>query len=141
MSRAAPASNAALTFSLLGGPLAWFVQLCAGYALSSWPCFPQDLRRPLPLPDYGWTSSAIALVSLAAFVIALAASLTGARAMRRNRAGEPAVRDSNRGGRIEATVLGRRCFLALWGCLAGAGFAVAIAFTAVQFWLLPRCAG
>jgi amino acid transporter len=36
---------------------------------------------------------------------------------------------------------GRTRFLALWGMLLGAGFAVATSLTAVAFFLVPRCDG
>ena len=36
---------------------------------------------------------------------------------------------------------GRTRFLALWGMLLGAGFAVATSLTAVAFLLVPRCDG
>jgi hypothetical protein len=36
---------------------------------------------------------------------------------------------------------GRTRFLALWGTVFGAAFAIAAAFTAVAFFILPRCAG
>jgi hypothetical protein len=31
-------------FALFGGPIAWFLQLCAGFALSSEPCFVDGMR-------------------------------------------------------------------------------------------------
>jgi hypothetical protein len=122
-------------FGLLGGPLAWFIQLCAGYALASWPCFPSEEHR-LRMPDsYAWTSSALIAVSVAAIVIALASFIVSRRAFDR-------TRDEEAGGHphlLEAGA-GRTRFLALWGMVFGAGFAIVTAMTTVAFFVLPRCA-
>jgi hypothetical protein len=126
----------ALTFGLLGGPVVWFVQLCAGVALTSWPCFPKDQPLPAPVGGFEWTWTATALVSLAAFGISLAAMLISHNLLRR-------TRDEEAGGHRHLLEVGtgRTRFLALWGTMAGGVFAVAIAFTGVAFYLLPRCAG
>ena len=50
------------TFGLLGGPAAWFAQVCVGYALASWPCFPREKHHLLPEPGYAWTSTALLAV-------------------------------------------------------------------------------
>lgn len=125
-----------LAFGLLGGPVAWFGQLCAGFALSSWPCFPNDQHMRIPLPGFGWTWSAIGLVCLAAFAIALSAMFVSSRLLRR-------TRDEDHGSHAHLAEVGagRTRFLALWGTIAGGAFAVATAFTAVAFFILPRCAG
>lgn len=123
-------------FGLVGGPLAWFVQLCVGDVLSSWPCFPQDERMLAPVQGYGWTWAALGLVSLAAVVTAVAASLVSRSINRRARA-------EHAGDYPDLLEAGSRRtrFLALWGMVAGGAFAVAAAFTAVGFFILPRCAG
>jgi hypothetical protein len=113
-------------FGLLGGPGAWFIQLCVGFALSSWPCFPQDQHELAPIRGYGWTWGALGLVSLTAVVIAVAAFAVSRGIYRRTH---------------DETGAGRTRFLGLWGMVAGAGFAVAAAFTGVAFFILPRCAG
>src|SRR5512140_3829668 len=56
-------------FGLIGGPAAWFIQLCAGYTLASWPCFPMDERRMFPLRNYNWTFAAIVAVSIGAVLL------------------------------------------------------------------------
>jgi hypothetical protein len=123
-------------FGLLGGPLAWFVQLCAGYTLASWPCFPLDEHRFLPQGGYGWTWDAIVIVSLAAVVVALAAFVVSRRIFNR-------TRDEGHGGdkHLLEVGSGRTRFLAVWGMVLGIGFAVTTAMTAMAFFLLPRCAG
>lgn len=123
-------------FGLLGGPLAWFAQLCAGYALASWACFPKDQRRLVPADAYAWTWNAMIVVSIAAFVVALIAFLVSRRLHLRTR-DERAVHHDQ----VLEAGRGRTHFLALWGMLAGGGFAVAVAFTGVFLIVLPRCAG
>jgi hypothetical protein len=131
--RALPAEG---LFGLLGGPLAWFIQLCAGYAMASWPCFPSDEHRLLPPSGYAWTWSAMLAVSVAAVVTALAAFLVSRRIYNR-------TRNEDAGGHqpLLEVGAGRTRFLALWGMVFGAGFAAAAAMNTVAFFLLPRCAG
>jgi hypothetical protein len=123
-------------FGLLGGPLAWFVQLCAGYIMASWPCFPLEQHRIVPQSGYTWTGEAIVVVSIAAIVVALAAFVVSRRTFNR-------TRDESRGGHqgLLEVGSGRTRFLALWGMVLGAGFAIATAMTTIAFFVLPRCAG
>jgi len=125
-----------LTFGLLGGPAAWFMQLCAGFALSSWPCFPGDQRLVAPALAWAWTRPATAVIALLAFAVALAAMTISGRLLR--------DASSERFGGSAAPAgmsTGRTRFLALWGTVAGGAFAVAITFTGIAFFTLPRCAG
>jgi hypothetical protein len=115
-------------FALAGGPLAWFVQLCAGYALATWPCFPADHRRLVPQNGYTWTFPLMVALLIAGVVVALLAFGVSWRTYAR-------TRDETGGDD------GRTRFLALWGMLLGAGFAVATSLTAVAFLLVPRCDG
>jgi len=123
-------------FGLFGGPLAWYLQLCAGYALASQPCFRDGHRMTLPLPALQWTWPAMILAMLAAVAVALLSLLVSWRAFRRIREEPPS--GSQHGAEIRA---GRTRFLALWGMLLGSAFALAAAMTAVAFITLPRCAG
>lgn len=128
-------SPLARIFGLWAGPAAWFLQLCVGYALASWPCFPQDIRQPAPLAGYDWTNSALLAVSAASFVVALAACFVSRQIYRATHD----VADAQPA--LVATGMERTCFLALWGMVFAAGSAVAIAATALSLLLLPRCAG
>jgi hypothetical protein len=123
-------------FGLLGAPLAWLLQLDAAYAMASWPCFPKDHRQPLPDAAFAWTAPAMLIAMLAAVAIALAAVLVSWRSYRRTR-GEG-------GGGAQQLLqagTGRTRFLALWGMLLGAGFAIATLAGAFAVMVLPRCAG
>jgi hypothetical protein len=130
------ASTFASAFGLLGGPLAWFVQLCAGYGLSSWSCFPKDERGLAPLVGVSWSWPTMVVLLVASVVIATAAFFAAYGNFRR-------TRDEGHGGHAHLMEVGagRTRFIALWGMLLGAGFAVATVIDAVAFLVLPRCAG
>jgi hypothetical protein len=123
-------------FGLLGGPGAWFAQLCAGYSLASWPCFPLEEHRLLPQPGYAWTWGAIVVISIAAIVTSVAAYLVSRRMFSRTRTESHADPQH-----LLEVGSGRTRFLALWGMVLGASFAVATAMTTIAFFVLPRCAG
>jgi Na+-driven multidrug efflux pump len=113
-------------FALFGGPLAWFIQLTASFALVSQMCLRGGERT--------WT--AMIAVTVAACLIALLATLVSWRAYAR-------TKDEKAGDHRHVLEVGsgRTRFLALWGVMLGAGSAMAIALTAVAFFVLPRCAG
>lgn len=121
-------------FGLLGGPAAWYLQLCAGYILASGPCFPHDTRRPLPLDGFDWTWPALVAILVCGVLVALAACLVSWRLLSQTQHASPDRQP------LEADIR-RTHFLALWGMVYGAGFAVATLITAVAYIVLPRCAG
>ncbi|MDB6092117.1 MAG: hypothetical protein JWN85_4901 [Gammaproteobacteria bacterium] len=123
-------------FGLLGGPLAWFVQLCTGYGLASWSCFPKDQRGLTPIEGAAWIWPTIIAMLVAAVVIALAACYTSWRLFRRTR--DEAAKGHHH---LMEVGVGRTRFVALWGVLLGGGFALATIINAVAFMVLPRCAG
>lgn len=125
----------ASVFGLVGGPLAWFVQMCAGYALASWPCFPKDHRMVSPLAGYAWTSPAMVIALVAGVAVALAALFVSWRELIRTRHANADQRHQIESG------AGRARFLALWGIFLGGGFALTTVITAFAFVVLPRCAG
>jgi hypothetical protein len=138
--RPAPRSNRVKLveslFGLLGGPIAWYLQLCSGYALASEPCFRAGHRTLAPPPGLHWTWSAMILLMTAAVAIALVSLLVSWRAFKRTRADDP-----SKAHQVMQVDTGRKHFLALWGMLLGSGFALAVAITAVAFVTVPRCAG
>lgn len=123
-------------FALFGGPMAWFVQLTAGYALESESCYPGWERRVALPSALGWTRAAMVAVMLAACLTSL---LALARSLRAHRISTQARQDEAAGA--VRTAADRTCFLALWGIIFSAGFAVASVLTLIAFFLLPRCAG
>jgi hypothetical protein len=123
-------------FGLFGGPIAWFLQFCAGYALASEPCFRGGERLAAPVPALRWTLLAMILSMAAAAAIALLSLLVSWRAYRRTKDEAP----GETAHLVEAGA-GRTRFLSLWGVLLGGVFAVATAMTGVAFLTLPRCAG
>ncbi len=123
-------------FALFGGPVAWFVQLCGGYALATQPCFVDGVRAIAPAANRNWTWPAMIVLMVAAVLVSLLALLVSWRAFQRTR--EEVHGDEQH---LMETGAGRTRFLALWGIVLGSGFAIANAFTAVGFMTLPRCAG
>jgi amino acid transporter len=123
-------------FALFGGPIAWFVQLCAGFALASEPCFAAGERMKAPLGPQLWTASAMTGLLLASILIAMMALWVSWLAFTRTRAeGEGDHRQ------VMEVGSGRSRFLALWGIFLSAGFAIATLLTAAGLYALPRCAG
>jgi hypothetical protein len=123
-------------FPLVASPLAWLVQLYAGYALASQSCFPGSERR-LALPArLGWTRAAIAVVMIAACLVSLLALASALRSHRRSR-GETRL-DL---GEVIRTTAERTCFLSLWGIIFGAGAASGSVLTLLAYFVLPPCAG
>lgn len=123
-------------FGVFGGPLAWFLQLCAGYALATFPCFPQHHRTVVPQSGYAWSFPVMVALLIAGVLVALAAFGVSWRTYVRTR--DEAGGDHRHLMEVGA---GRTRFLALWGMLLGAGFAIATSLTAIAFLLVPRCDG
>lgn len=123
-------------FALFGGPIAWFLQLCSGYALASAPCFREGQRMTAPAAQLQWTWAAMIAAMAAAVIIAGLSFLVSWRAFERTK-GEA----SGSSHELLEAGAGRTRFLALWGMLLGGGFGLATAITAAAFLWLPRCAG
>jgi len=121
-------------FLVFGGPLAWFLQLNADFALASNPCFFNNERAIAPQLAPDWTGGAMFGIALAAAAVALAATLTAWRAFTASKAKKRTGHALERGA-------GRARFLALWGIYLGIGSALLIAITAAVFFVLPRCNG
>jgi hypothetical protein len=115
-------------FSIIGGPLAWFVELNAGYALAGGPCFSGTERLLVPPPNLSWSHPSLFVLLIVCSVIAFVAFGISFLELRR---------------RVQATDAAptTEWFAALWGAVLGGGFCAATLLTAVGLIVLPRCAG
>jgi hypothetical protein len=131
-----PIPRSQIFFLLFGGPLAWFLQLNAGFALATQPCFLDSQRFPAPRSSLVWSWPAMIGILIAALAIALLSTVAAWRAYQRTKA-------ESSGDHLHLMEIGagRNRFLALWGICFGAGSAVVIIMTLVAFFVLPRCAG
>jgi hypothetical protein len=120
-------------FGVVGGPIAWYAQLCAGYALASSPCFADGHLIP---SASAWTWSAM-VASLILGVLAAAAAGWVSLRFLASRSGTPIASSQP----LIGVRRGRTHFLALWGALLGGGFAVASLVGVVAYIVLPRCGG
>jgi hypothetical protein len=78
--REAPVGLRALWFGLLGGPIAWTLQLLVDYPLVAHYCFPDAARRTVPTIDS--LHLLVSMVSILALLVAAAALLTAIRSWR-----------------------------------------------------------
>jgi hypothetical protein len=120
-----------LLVALAAGPATWALQLVAGYAVSSYACFPHDVaRRQAPPP--GWSSEAAILmaINLACLALDAAALVYTLRCLSGLGWNGGAARDVRRG---------RTRFLALCGVMASAGFAGAIVVNTANIVMVPTC--
>lgn len=129
-------SSLTVLFVVAAGPTAWFLQLCIGSLLSSWPCFPTDVRLIEPTAGYHWTRAAAIALQIASAILSAVAGLVAWRIYRRTmEAPEP-----RSPGAIEIGH-GRTRFITLWGVIYGFSFAFASLLTLAGFILVPRCVG
>ena len=129
-------STGKAAFLLFTGPLAWFAQLCIGYGLMSWPCFPHDEKLMAPLAGYEATRAIALVLLLACAVLAAVSGFVALRTLRE-------VKGEREGGHEDLIHIGhgRTRFTALWGAILGLGFAITTLATLAAFALVPRCAG
>jgi hypothetical protein len=78
--RGAPVGLAPLWFGLLGGPVAWTLQLLVDYPLVAHYCFPDAAKRIVPTIDS--LHLLVIIVSALALAVAIAALLTALRGWR-----------------------------------------------------------
>ena len=121
---------------LFGGPLAWYAQLCTGYTLTSWSCVSTAYRSHAPMSGLPWAWSAMVAATLAGVALSLTSLVISWRAYSHTH--DEASGDSRH---LMEVGEGRTRFLALWGMILGAGFALITSLTAVIFVMLPRCVG
>jgi hypothetical protein len=127
---------AALFFGLIGGPLAWSLQLVVNFALASHSCFPRDLpQNHLPA---GWEGvwNGLLAVNIGAILLALIATAVSYRNWHVTH-GE----DEGSTHQLVEAGEGRTRFLGFCGTLLGLGFFVAILFNSLALFMVPQCAG
>jgi hypothetical protein len=127
-------SRGRLAFVLYTGPLAWFVQLCAGEALTSQPCYRAAERLGVPVAG-GTHGAALTLILICAALAALA-GYSGLRLLRE-------VDTEVGGDRTDLVEIGqgRTRFIALWAAILGFFAAVVTLATLVGFALVAPCRG
>jgi hypothetical protein len=125
-----------LIFIVLGGPIAWFLQLTANYGLVSHPCYPQSAPRTAFLPGWAWVSPALLAINLAALAAAFVAGFLALRLWRATRESYPPVYNE-----LLPPAAGRTRFLAICGMLTGFGAVAAILFDLIALLTVPPCLG
>jgi hypothetical protein len=123
-------------FGVVGGPGAWYLQLCIGDWLANGPCFSNRERYLAPSHALAWTGPALIVLLLACVLIALGAFLVSLRIYRATSSSATVTTDLSPSMNVP-----RVRFMAYWGMVFGAGFCVATLLTAVAFVTLPRCSG
>ena len=128
--------NVILLFAgLAAGPFAWIVELVVSYAIASDLC--TAMRRVgAPMGDRArFDEIALLLaINLICLAVAVAGGAISVRSWLRTRAEKP--------GRAEAALdigEGRTRFIAAFGVLSAAGFALAILFNIVEPFMVPTC--
>jgi hypothetical protein len=120
-----------LLAALAAGPATWVLQLVAGYALSSYACFPHDVPwHQAPPPGWSGEPAILLVVNLACLALDLTAALYCARRLAGAGGNGAAPRDVRRT---------RTRFLALCGVMASVGFAGAIALNTANIFMVPTC--
>lgn len=116
----------ALTFAVFGAPVAWFLQLWFGYALSAHACYPLSVPLVTPVwPRLWWWLIGI---DMGAIVIAGAALFTAWGCHVAWRGVDP-----RSPGEL------RNRFIAHWSVLTSALFSIAVVFTIVMLFIEPVC--
>ena len=121
-----------LWFGIFGAPLAWALQLIAGYSLVAHNCFPKDV--PLNAPAFGPARMTAVIVTAALVLVALgalAAAIHSWREMRHHH-------DAERGGVLEVTA-GRARFMAFGGILLSGIFLFGLLMSAVPLLTSSLC--
>jgi len=125
---------ASLWFGLLGGPVAWTLQLLVDYPLVAHYCFPDAARRVVPTIDS--LHLLVSVVSLVALAVAIAALVTANRSWR-DSGGE--FGDERSELTEAAPPPGRVRFMSLGGILASGLTIVGIVIHGGFILMLPPC--
>jgi hypothetical protein len=122
---------ALLLVALAAGPLAWGLHLVLNFGFASQVCFP-GLTPRVGAAGVAWLWALLIAIDLAGMAGCVAAALLAWRRWRTAPRQLPVDREIETGE-------GRSRFLAAWGMLTSALFAIAIFFDFVGLWVLPLC--
>jgi hypothetical protein len=121
---------------LIAGPIAWGLQLVAGYGLSGHACFPYDHPIARVAAGWGWTRAACLGLNLAAIGICIAAGMLSLRLWRATR-----HEAQGRARKVVDVGEGRTRFSSLCGALTSFGFLLVVLFNTVVIVGAPACRG
>jgi hypothetical protein len=122
----------ALWFGLFGAPIVWSLQLMLGYGLVAYACFPGSEPRAVPM--FGGLRSMVALVSVVALAVALAAGATAWRSWRATRREHPGDQEA-----LLEVGEGRTRFMALAGMLVSGLFVLGVIMNTIPLFIMPLC--
>jgi hypothetical protein len=125
-----------LVFIVIGGPVAWYLQLTVNYGLVSHPCFPHFEPQQGYLPGWAWVGPVILVFNLLAILAALACGLLALRLWRATSEAYPPVYNQ-----LLPPAAGRTRFLAVCGILTGFGAVAATVFDLIALFAVPPCLG
>jgi hypothetical protein len=124
----------ALAFAVLAPPAAWLIQLAAGFACSSYLCFPNVPRVPELATAPGWLTPVLIALNLLGLLVAAGGIAVALPLLRRT-----AHEHADQPGSVEDAGEGRTRFLAVWAVVIGGLFLAAILFNTINLWLVPLC--
>src|SRR5215204_3331227 len=124
----------ALSFALLGAPVAWSLQILIGVPLAGHFCYPTTTSLATPAWSGLWAG--LLTISFIAIVISALATFVALGAYRKTR-GE----HSKWARSITDVSAGRDRFLAACGLMTGIEFLIALIFTTTMLFLVPVCNG
>lgn len=121
-----------LMLALIGAPLAWSVQISAGYAAAAYACYPH--RDALAAPVLPHLHLALGLLSAGAIAVAVLSGLLAWRNWKRTR--EEVEGDHHS---LLEKGEGRSRFMALCALINSIGFSLALLLTSAVLFLVAPC--
>lgn len=121
-----------LWFGIFGAPVAWALELIAGYSLIAHSCYPRDV--PLGTPTFDATRLTGFIICLVLILVGVAALVTAIRSWRATRHG----RDAEHHELLEVGE-GRARFMAFGGVLISTMFLFALLMSALPVFTNSLC--
>jgi hypothetical protein len=123
-----------LWFGITAAPLAWYLQMLSGAALSGHDCYPHE--RPLAEPIWQNVWTILLIISIVAVIIAVSG---GAAAWRSWQQTHQELPDSAHG--LLTRGEDRTRFMAMSGLLTSALFLIGLLFSTAALFMVPLCGG